>query len=295
MISIVTCSCDNLNFLVYEKNIANTISCAYELIKIDNSDNQYGLCEAYNLGTKKAKFDIVCFIHEDVEFLTVGWGLTIISLLNDESIGAVGVMGSPYYSLPPLPWFSLDEIESHFIQSYPGKSIEHDIYFNRSVFDKAENTASVKVIDGVFMATRKSVAIKNQFDSLHFPGFHGYDMDFSLQVAQTSKLVVAKNILLKHHSNPDLGRSWIKAIENVNRKWKKKLPIYTNQYSTKRIEQLNINALRKYCYMADNRIAFYSRVAKSLYFACLQKNYKEWTRILLHSFVKKIKSKFRLS
>ncbi len=53
------------------------------------------ICEAYNRGAAKAKYDILCFVHDDVEFITPDWGKNILQhFADDPDTGVLGVGGS---------------------------------------------------------------------------------------------------------------------------------------------------------------------------------------------------------
>lgn len=47
----------------------------------------------------------------------------------------------------------------------------------------------VVCIDGIFMATRKSVWHENRFDEVTFSGFHCYDLDFHFKLIENIKYV----------------------------------------------------------------------------------------------------------
>ena len=70
MISIIICSrtasiSDELN-----QNIDQTIGIPYELVVIDNSENLYSIFSAYNEGVKRSKYEMLCFMHDDIIFKT---------------------------------------------------------------------------------------------------------------------------------------------------------------------------------------------------------------------------------
>ncbi len=49
------------------------------------------------MGASQAKFNIICFLHEDVLFRSQNWGLTLVSLFADHpDLGLVGLAGSKY-------------------------------------------------------------------------------------------------------------------------------------------------------------------------------------------------------
>lgn len=205
MISVIVSSYSEGDFLKFSTSLENTISVDYELIKIENP-GKFSLSEAYNIGGRKAQFDILLFVHEDVTFVSEGWGITLISLFDaNPSLGIVGVAGSHKKSFLPTGWGTgtseFDRI--NLIQASPSKE---ELHSTRRANEATEN---VKVIDGVFLATTKKTWEEVKFDESVF-GFHIYDIDFSLQVTQKYLGVISYEIILKHFSNGNYNSDWVK-------------------------------------------------------------------------------------
>ena len=94
MISIIICSRKAEIDETLKQNIAKTIGCEYELCVVDNSRSEYNIFTAYNEGVRRAKGDILCFMHEDVLFRCEEWGKKLEDeFAKDEKMGAVGVVG----------------------------------------------------------------------------------------------------------------------------------------------------------------------------------------------------------
>jgi len=75
MFSLIICSRNNDICDELKKNISLTIgSYKYEIIVVNNSKNEYSIFQAYNVGVRKAKFQYLCFMHEDILYLTNNWG-----------------------------------------------------------------------------------------------------------------------------------------------------------------------------------------------------------------------------
>ena len=72
MISIIICSRTQAISKDLSENVQNTVGCDHELVIIDNSENQYSIFEAYNLGIKQSKGEYLCFAHDDILFHTKG-------------------------------------------------------------------------------------------------------------------------------------------------------------------------------------------------------------------------------
>lgn len=107
MISIIICSKLGSPDEKLINNIQYTIGVEYELIVIDNSKNEHTIFSAYNIGIRKAKYPILCFMHEDVIFHSLNWGNEVINSFNDPSVGLLGVIGSCYLSKQSMGWWSV--------------------------------------------------------------------------------------------------------------------------------------------------------------------------------------------
>ena len=66
MVSIIMCSRNPEMDKRLDENIKQTIGTEYEVVLVDNSAGRYGICGAYNEGVRRAKGDILCFMHEDI-------------------------------------------------------------------------------------------------------------------------------------------------------------------------------------------------------------------------------------
>lgn len=227
MISIITCSNNTKNFVQFKSSIEKSVNVRFEVIRVDNTQNQYSICEAYNIGAKEAKYDYIVFAHEDILIKTENWGQLIIDIFKEnEDIGLVGIAGSKYKSLSPSSWSnndsSLDCI--NIIQHYPNENKKEIQKINPEPQSKL---VEVKTLDGVFLCTTKNVWSTCKFDEKTFKGFHCYDIDFSLQISQKYKLFVTYEVLIEHFSPGNLSKDWILDSIKLSDKWKNKLPSHT--------------------------------------------------------------------
>lgn len=224
MISIIISSANSTHLKQVRDNIEATIGVPYEIISTDNSDGQRGICEVYNQGIFKAKYDILCFMHEDVLIKTKNWGQKLEQQFHDDnSLGLVGIAGSSYKPLSPSGWVGagINTTYSNIIQSYKHKKKRSKhVYHNPN----NQNLAEVACVDGVFMMTTKSIAEEIMFDEITFKKFHGYDIDFSLSVGQKYKVAVSYDILLDHFSEGVYDKTWMKENLKLHNKWNEYLP-----------------------------------------------------------------------
>ncbi|MBC7913731.1 MAG: hypothetical protein H7Y07_06370 [Pyrinomonadaceae bacterium] len=232
MISIIICSKDRKMLDSISKNVEETIGAPYEIIPIDNSLGKFGICKAYNDGGLKAKYEFLCFMHEDIFFETNDWGSKVINHLQDKSVGLIGVLGGDGKPKVPVSWVAGDfcDMEAHMIVHYPDENKTPGVLVPQFSLLTAspDDTSPIKqvaCIDGVWMCTRKDVFEKFKFDDKTLEGFHAYDIDYSLQVLTEFKVCVVFDVLLHHYSMGNFDKKFMNHKIKLNYKWRKKLPL----------------------------------------------------------------------
>ncbi|MGI3131441.1 glycosyltransferase [Halopseudomonas pachastrellae] len=217
MISIVICSIDPARLRRVQANIETTVGVPYEVVAIDNRVRSLGLCEAYNEGAQKARFDLICFLHEDVEFLERDWGAALVShFRNDPKLGLVGLAGSRYKSGQPSGWSNGwgDDICVHIWHGQPGDMVKT---YEKPADLSHEPLVRVAALDGVFLCSPKNVWNEIRFSSA-LSGFHFYDVDYSLRVAQRYHVAVVYDISLLHFSLGSFSNDWARqALSYANK------------------------------------------------------------------------------
>lgn len=225
MISIIICSQSRDVVMATEENIRETIGVDVELIVIPNAEGKFGICHAYNTGALKARYDIFCFMHEDISYETKNWGERVIRHLSNKKTGLIGIAGGDTKSMTPSSWpSSIFESEISIIQHYKSKDKPPKKIITTGYPDNSSQYKKVTCIDGVWMCTRRDVFDKYQFDEKTFTGFHGYDIDFSLQVGLSYQVCAVSDILIHHYSEGSFNNDWLKSTIVVSKKWKKQLP-----------------------------------------------------------------------
>ena len=232
MISVIICSINPQLLTEVKQNIAETIGVPFEVIAIDNRNTTAGICEVYNRGVAQARFELLCFMHEDIIIQTKSWGTIVSDLLKIETgIGLIGVAGSYYKPLIPSSWNGTSkETECIYImqgskQQGPGEFLLH----NTNPLGK--NQVEVASVDGVWLCTTKAIALANAFDADTLKGFHCYDIDFSLSVGRSHKVIVTYEILLAHLSDGNFDRTWLIETLKLHDKWKAYLPVLRGELS----------------------------------------------------------------
>ena len=226
MISIIICSRKANIPKELKENIASTIGCEYELCVIDNSRNEYNIFSAYNEGIRRAKGDILCFMHEDVLFHSENFGKILEQIYLQKDIGAVGIVGAQYMTkVSSAAWWESSPASGCIIQ---GQTDSNGIYKAHLESDgKVEKITDVVVLDGCFITIRANLFKKIKWDDDTFDSFHMYDMDICMQIIHEGyRVCITPDILIEHKSLGTLNPSYYESLRTFKEKWQKQLPIY---------------------------------------------------------------------
>lgn len=235
MISIVVCSREKTINQQLANNIEKTIGVEFELIIIDNSENNYSIFEAYNLGILQSKGDYLCFIHDDIFFHTQNWGAVLNAVFqSDSKIGLIGVAGAKVKTKMPSAWWdcSDEDLEINIIQHFSDRRKEH---WQKGLYKS--NITNVAAIDGVFMAAKK---VSRIFFNDKLKGFHNYDLNFSFEYLKNGyRVVTTKDILLEHYSLGTLNESWYDSTLHLHKLYNKLLPLNFSNNNLRKLEFKN--------------------------------------------------------
>ncbi len=243
MISLVICSRTSQLNESLRLNIDKTIGTEYEIVLIDNSKNHYSIFEAYNKGVEISKYSFICFMHDDIQYLTDNWGKLALARFENNQVGAIGISGSPYLSLFPGPWWSSGLISKYIVEFDNHKETLVNISYKRP----ENNAVEVVALDGVWLFVRKSVFNTIKFDNSSFKGYHFYDLDLSIQLKQSGFILLSVfDILIKHESMGNINYSWVKNAFLFTKKWKSILPISQITVSIKQLVHFEFKSI-KFC------------------------------------------------
>ncbi|WP_281633879.1 glycosyltransferase [Flavobacterium luteolum] len=226
MISIIICSRTKSIPDSLLDNLKKTIGIEYELIIIDNSEHKYSIFEAYNIGIAKSKKNIICFLHDDIHFVTRDWGGILIEIFNkNPNIGLIGVAGAKSKTKMPSAWWNCPEEDKcmNILQYFKNGKKEH--WCKGFEYSDLED---VVAIDGVFMAAKKENTISFNRE---LKGFHNYDLNFSFEYLKNGyRVVVTKNILLEHFSIGNLNEDWYTSTLQIHKFYRDFLPLNKSSF-----------------------------------------------------------------
>jgi len=222
MISVVVCSRKPPEFDLHRRNVTKTAgSVPLEYVRIDNRDNRYGICAAYNEGVRSSKGEIIVFMHEDVFFMEGEWGRKLVDKFVDPDLGLVGVAGTQYLFADNPGWVAAGRpfIHGHVIHELDGGND-----YKLTVFSWDKTDVEVVAVDGLFFAVRREMFDTVSFDETTFDGFHFYDIDLCMQVRRTHRCIVTWDILVKHQSGGAFDDTWKKYAFRFINKYRSELP-----------------------------------------------------------------------
>jgi hypothetical protein len=232
MISIIISSSNPEYLSAVKKNIDETVGIPYEILAVPNGDGKRGICEVYNAAGALAKYDVLCFMHEDVILHTPDWGKKVVEIMRNPEIGLLGIAGSEYKSLTPAPWACPGVLRTR----HKANILQRFKFVNNKTVHEYHNSdnevlSHVVAIDGVWMCTRKDVFDEFKFDDVALSRFHGYDVDYSLQVGIKYKVYVTYDVLLEHFSEGNYSDEWLDAMFTLHAKHQARLPLSTKVLS----------------------------------------------------------------
>lgn len=229
MISIIICTRRPHALQELSENVSQTIGVPFETVLVDNSDNRYSLCAAYNEGVRRAKGDILCFMHDDITLYTPGWGRNVERHFESPEVGMIGPVGSHLipsegdWRVGYAPFHVL-----HFIQQNHTLS-PYSSYFSEHVRDGLQGLLTeVATLDGVWFCLPKALFDEGivRFDEERFTSFHIYDLDISMQVVHAGKkLYVVDDVLLEHQSQGVYNEYFVTSLTEFLKKWDGQLPV----------------------------------------------------------------------
>ena len=236
MISVLICSVNKDLLNNVTENIKKTIGVPFEILIFNNQIEKKGICEVYNQLAAEATFDYLCFLHEDVVLKTSNWGREIVELFSkDEKTGLIGIAGSKYKSGYCSGWYTgVKELDcANYFHQY-SSGLEH-VFLDPS---GNKETEEVVCVDGVMICTKKEVWQNILFNDRLLKGFHFYDIDYSLRVAQHYKVIVSYKIDIVHiTSGGDYSNNWVTTAILYHREMKSILPFSKYSINRKKIDK----------------------------------------------------------
>ena len=223
--------------------------------------------QSYNaiLDLMAARDDLeaLVLVHQDAEIVTDDFCDIVRDTLTDPQVGLAGCVGA--VGVRSIAWWEASVTLASFINRYE----EHgggDLPSFSWAWEEAPayaRTGEVETLDGFVLVLSPWVVRNVRFDE-RLSQFHGYDLDFCLQVRAAGHKVVTADFRAIHHRplemvpDPD---EWIEAHVNVAEKWDGRMGIGAGTGSWKeraRRGEADADAARLLAYM--NLLELHGRV-----------------------------------
>lgn len=201
----------------YKKHITQTIGVKdFEIVQIINQ-GKYSLTEAYNLGLKQSKNNIIAFIHDDL-ILPYNWGKKMLNHFNGSDYGILGVAGTTNLPESGMWWQDRSKMVGIVKHQHEGKTWENK--YSNNFGKEIIQTISV---DGLFFVINKE-KIKKEFNE-NIKGFHFYDIDFSFNNHLNGVRVgVIFDVTVTHKSIGMTNQEWEDNRKQFSENYKENLP-----------------------------------------------------------------------
>jgi hypothetical protein len=190
--------------------------------------------------------EALVLVHQDAEIMSEDLCTTVRATLADPGVGLIGCVGA--IGVRSIAWWEASVTLASFINRYS----EHgggDLHSFSWSWDEAPPYArpgEVETLDGFVLVVAPWVVRNLRFDeSLGF--FHGYDLDFCLQVREAGRKVVTADFRAIHHRPLEMlpdPEEWIDAHIRVAEKWDGRMARIGQAHGTWRERALRAEAER---------------------------------------------------
>jgi Glycosyltransferase like family len=177
-----------------------------ELVLVEGAE---GICSGYNTVLERARradgCEGVLLVHDDVELGGPHVRDQLLDAVREPEVGLVGVAGGR--GLAWGKWWSGRALAGH----------AHDARGRRRL---GPDSGDVDAVDGLLLFVGPK-ALHLDFDAETFPAFHGYDVDYSLQVRSEGMRVVVRPVDHRHVDKGSTGdhAAFERAMRSLERKW----------------------------------------------------------------------------
>jgi hypothetical protein len=165
-------------------------------------------------------------VHQDAEISDAALCAKAREALADPAVGVVGCVGA--IGVRSIAWWEGSVTLASFINRYPehGGGDLHSFSWSWDEAPPYARVGEVETLDG-FLLVLSPWAVRNlRFDE-SLGSFHGYDLDFCLQVRDAGRKVVTADFRAVHHRPLEMvpdPEEWVDAHIRVAEKWSGRIP-----------------------------------------------------------------------
>jgi Glycosyltransferase like family len=173
--------------------------------------------------------EALVLIHQDAEIVDSNFCATVRRCLEDPQVGLVGCVGA--IGVRSIAWWEASVTCASFINRYDehGGGDLPSFSWSWSEAPAYARIGEVETLDGFVLVLSRWVVDNIRFDE-SLGDFHGYDLDFCLQVRAAARKVRTADFGAVHHRPLEMvpdPQQWIDAHVKVAEKWDGRMGIGT--------------------------------------------------------------------
>jgi hypothetical protein len=187
---------------------------------------------AYNalldLAASHEDLEAFVLLHQDVEIVDPQFCAKVREALADLQAGVVGCVGA--LDTRSLAWWegavTWASFTHHYYEYGGGELPAFAMHPERAAPPAYARTGEVDTLDGFIMVLAPWSVRNLRFDE-SLGRFHGYDLDFCLQVREAGRKVITADLKVVHHHSLvllDDPENWIEANVRLTEKWEQRFP-----------------------------------------------------------------------
>jgi hypothetical protein len=206
--------------------------------------------QSYNALIERAAahedLEALVLVHQDTEITSPDLCATIRATLADPAVGLIGCAGA--VGVRSIAWWEGSVTLASFINRYEehGGGDLHSFSWSWDGAPPYARAGEVDTLDGFVLVLAPWVVRHLRFDE-SLGSFHGYDLDFCLQVREAGRKVVTADFRAIHHRPLEMlpdPQEWIAAHIRVAEKWHGRVPRIGDGSGTWRERALRAEAER---------------------------------------------------
>ncbi len=211
MISIVICSVTPAHLRAVQNNLSTLLADEpHEFISITDAKS---LAEGYNRGMRQARGEYLILCHDDIEILSADFRQILLTRLQRYDL--IGVAGATQIKGPRWLQAGPPHVFGQIAHYIPTENAYDVVIWSVP----ARVVPGICVMDGLFLAGKRSVFETIRFDEQTFDGFHLYDLDFTFRAARGGfNLAVCTDLAIIHASIGTYDDAWERYAARFNAK-----------------------------------------------------------------------------
>jgi hypothetical protein len=171
----------------------------YEIIGIHDARS---LCDGYNRGVRASRGEVLVLSHDDVDVLAPDFATRLARAIAHFDV--VGVAGATRLTGPAWGWAGHPDVHGWVAHRPGGQGV-----WRPGFWSPWPVVGGAVVLDGVFVAGRRSVFEDVRFDDATFDHFHCYDVDFTWRAARSGyRIGVCGDLGVVHESLGTFDAKW---------------------------------------------------------------------------------------